>query len=433
MILEIFKVGLDIARTGLADRTPFGPVTCAAEDQQTSDFQSYVSASAEVADVPRGLLDGASAPVIDEVADPEPARPEAGSGTDLPEFGTVLPVQPRALPISHTNVVLPGETPAEYPRRPEQPDALPAAAVASPSAIAAPVSKLLPAGPQAVAPEGPSEPSAARTETSGTAPIRPLPAVPPIEADSSAPPARVALPIGQSVPETPVAAAPLPPVKADTERSSPRASSAPPAVDPATDKALVPKTPQTPAAPVASVQVESLPVPQAVVATAAGPAPTATAPAPPTPNTGVQPPVQLESLIDSLMEARDIGRQHRSEFVLRHSEFGAVTVRFERTDGDVLARLQSRDPGFAPAAQAALAERMPVAGAVTETASSGGRGHESSSSQSTRDNAQTLSQERHDPARDQRQDRPRAPLAQDAQSARRRPDDRSSKHSGILA
>lgn len=66
---------------------------------------------------------------------------------------------------------------------------------------------------------------------------------------------------------------------------------------------------------------------------------------------------RVEQLIDSLVDARESGRTARGEMNLRHGEFGAISLTLEQGESQLRATLSSRDPGFAPAAQAALAER----------------------------------------------------------------------------
>ncbi|WP_152433612.1 hypothetical protein [Erythrobacter sp. THAF29] len=69
----------------------------------------------------------------------------------------------------------------------------------------------------------------------------------------------------------------------------------------------------------------------------------------------------LGHAIDQLAEARETGRNLRPELALRHSEFGLVNMRIEAIGADLRATLNSRDPAFAPAMQAALAERTIIA------------------------------------------------------------------------
>jgi hypothetical protein len=90
---------------------------------------------------------------------------------------------------------------------------------------------------------------------------------------------------------------------------------------------------------------------------------------------------KLESLINTLSEARENGRAARGDMQLRHADFGTVSLGLERREGDLRALLSSRDPGFAPAAQAALAERSITAG--SEGQSAGSRSNDQSSGQSS--------------------------------------------------
>lgn len=67
----------------------------------------------------------------------------------------------------------------------------------------------------------------------------------------------------------------------------------------------------------------------------------------------------LENLVERLADARDRVREARGEMVLRHTDFGAIRAQIaERAEGLQVA-LSSRDPDFAPSAQAALGERGP--------------------------------------------------------------------------
>lgn len=89
----------------------------------------------------------------------------------------------------------------------------------------------------------------------------------------------------------------------------------------------------------------------------------APAPAPvaaPSTATGVAEPramADLETAIEHLAEAREAGRAARSQVTLSHQEFGAISLKIDASGNDLRATLASRDPGFVPAIQAALAER----------------------------------------------------------------------------
>ncbi len=122
--------------------------------------------------------------------------------------------------------------------------------------------------------------------------------------------------------------------------------------------------------------------------TTAEPAPSPTAPAPssPLPGSPSQPtsattdPVanarlapQIESTIEQLVQTRENGRLAQPEMTLRHQQFGAVTVRLEAVGNDLRATLAARDPAFAPAVHAALAERA-IAPIAESASGSGSRG-----------------------------------------------------------
>lgn len=66
---------------------------------------------------------------------------------------------------------------------------------------------------------------------------------------------------------------------------------------------------------------------------------------------------ELEAAIEHLAEAREAGRAARSQVTLSHQEFGAISLKIDASGNDLRATLASRDPGFVPAIQAALAER----------------------------------------------------------------------------
>lgn len=86
--------------------------------------------------------------------------------------------------------------------------------------------------------------------------------------------------------------------------------------------------------------------------------------------------------IDQAGSLREALREARPAMMLNHAEFGAVSLRLEAGGSEGWrAVLASRDPGFVPAIQAALAERAvaaAAAGASADTASHGGQntGHD---------------------------------------------------------
>ncbi len=76
----------------------------------------------------------------------------------------------------------------------------------------------------------------------------------------------------------------------------------------------------------------------------------------------VQP--QQDAAIDQIADLQGAARASRPEMLLRHAEFGTVSIKVEGSGPqDWRAVLASRDPGFVPAVQAALTERM-IAGAT---------------------------------------------------------------------
>lgn len=69
------------------------------------------------------------------------------------------------------------------------------------------------------------------------------------------------------------------------------------------------------------------------------------------------------AVIDKLAEARELARPGRADMHVAHREFGQVSVQFELAGQALKVAMTSADPGFAPAVQAALADR-PVAPAA---------------------------------------------------------------------
>ena len=105
------------------------------------------------------------------------------------------------------------------------------------------------------------------------------------------------------------------------------------------------------------------PVITAVAEPAAAPEPSRAAPSP-----------ELEQTITAVGDLREAMRAARPEMTLRHAELGAVSLRLEAAGAqDWRVVLASRDPGFVPAIQAALAERAVAAAAETSLAGHGGQ------------------------------------------------------------
>jgi hypothetical protein len=120
----------------------------------------------------------------------------------------------------------------------------------------------------------------------------------------------------------------------------------------------------------------------------ATPALAQTAPAQPAPTERAEvrgPSASQESTIAQVGEIREALRSVRPEMTLRHAEFGLISLRIEgAASQDPRAVLASRDPGFIPAIQTALAERAMAAAADTAgTGSHTGSGSGSGSDQRT--------------------------------------------------
>jgi hypothetical protein len=125
-----------------------------------------------------------------------------------------------------------------------------------------------------------------------------------------------------------------------------------PAAAPASQPAPAPASAQVPAAPAL--------VPSAPIAERAEPR---------------APAVNQESAIAAVGEIREALRAARPELTLRHADFGFVSLRVESTGAEGWrAVLASRDPGFVPAIQTALAERAVAAASDTASTNTGQNG-----------------------------------------------------------
>ncbi|NVE93321.1 hypothetical protein [Altererythrobacter lutimaris] len=105
---------------------------------------------------------------------------------------------------------------------------------------------------------------------------------------------------------------------------------------------------------------------------------------------------QLETLIENLAQARETGRAAKGEMLVRHEDFGVVSMKLAAIEGELKATLNSRDPGFALAAQNAIAERSVAAVSDSYNAQSRGQdnaaGQGSSGGQQQRDFGAQLQQ-----------------------------------------
>lgn len=79
----------------------------------------------------------------------------------------------------------------------------------------------------------------------------------------------------------------------------------------------------------------------------------------------------FESIVDKLVEAREMSRSTRTDMQLTHRDFGRVSVQFEMAGQQLKVALNSNDAGFASSVQAAMAER-PIP-ALAETTRSDGQ------------------------------------------------------------
>jgi hypothetical protein len=128
---------------------------------------------------------------------------------------------------------------------------------------------------------------------------------------------------------------------------------------------------QSASAPTASFAAAApLPAPETAALTPAqalaAPPAMLTTPTPERIETARAPTPQLESTIAQVGDLREALRSARPEMTLRHGEFGFVALRLEQTGAqDWRAVLASRDPGFVPAIQAALAERAVAAASAS--------------------------------------------------------------------
>lgn len=303
---------------------------------------------------------------------------DAPGGTILPERGADLPLPAPAAPFAGAQAQ--PETPAILteaqddvaatgPER-QEPQAADPTALAMPTA---PIPAPPPAAPPAPVPTPVVVPAAG-----GAVPARPAPAL------STAIPA--ALPAVAAAMRSPVrtvltpAVMPLPPsddapMPAQAELQTPADGAAMPA---ASGPASASPSPSPSASPGASAAPAPLLAESAAGVAAANlsasqpanPAPTAVAPLAAAPANA---PVMAESAeprslapdqestIAAVGEIREALRAARPEMTLRHAEFGFVSLRLEPLvagQQDWRAVLASRDPGFVPAIQAALAERM---------------------------------------------------------------------------
>ena len=311
---------------------------------------------------------GAPAPAL--TAAPPAALPP---GKIMPEPGAILPepvTQPETLHAAEQSALLP---PKVRPGRPIAP---------SHDAPEAPVGAPMPqsAADAPVAPKG-----------EATEPAPPEPLTAPEDPAAILPDPPVALP----APVAPSAPAPV----ADTRQSArlQRGLIVPPAdrdTAPMPERVTLPLDPTgeaeapQPAAlsplPAQPTQLSS-PLPEAQPPAFAAPPPVPVSAAPVSIDTPRAPTPQQESAIAQVGDLREAMRSARPEMTLRHAEFGFVSLRLEAAGPqDWRAVLASRDPGFVPAIQTALADRA-IAAASASADSGQFMGHNGAGQNGTSD------------------------------------------------
>ncbi len=98
----------------------------------------------------------------------------------------------------------------------------------------------------------------------------------------------------------------------------------------------------------------------------------------------------MADLVDRLVEARQAARMSGPQSVVAsvaHSSFGRVTLDFKQDDKGLSVAMTSNDPGFAPAAQAALAQQQQVS--ATNTGNEAGNSQSNNGSNNQSDPRQT--------------------------------------------
>jgi hypothetical protein len=273
-----------------------------------------------------------------------PILPAEPAAAEAPAPGDAVPVPDLAAPPPGP-IVAPG--PSAPDRVPADPDeAAPAAAPPLPSEVqegAEPAVSLAPL-PIAVVALAPPVP-VATAEAPGPAPAVLLPAPCPLRQPAVSPvgSADGALPVRAVLPAGPLR---------EGEPDAP-----------------APREPQAAVPSIAAVQPAGEAPPTAAPPVPAGPAPAITASASPVPERAEpRTAPQQETAIAQVGELREALRAGRPGMMLNHAEFGLVSLRIEAaaSPDQWRAVLASRDPGFVPAVQAALAERAVAAAAAAD-------------------------------------------------------------------
>ncbi len=154
---------------------------------------------------------------------------------------------------------------------------------------------------------------------------------------------------------TPARAAPATQPLADTSETTPETQPQRAVPTPAVNASTAPQQPATPTL----VAAEAL-----RPATTHSTAEPAQSPAP------TQLRHDFGQVVERLAEAREMARPGRAEMQVMHREFGQVSMQFDVTGSALKVALANAHAGFAPAVQAALAERTDMAGQQQGHASS---------------------------------------------------------------
>ena len=323
---------------------------------------------------------------------PAPAAPRLPGGRILPEAGETLPPP---LPQAAAALAVAAPSALRIPARDPQPPSVPTAVSlgtattsdfvtteaprqaepAEAGEAAEPREPAQPSAPFAAAPDlvpgAPWSPPAPTGVALGASP-KPGPVPVPASAAVSVPAAAPVALAGALVVPAGGVDAPAPAKASFTRGPGPRFAAAEPAVSavPASSGSAAPVPSALPVGiptlPEAEPDALSVPVSGASTTPAAPtpaipapvPPPTASAPQPAAESRPSDPAAPLETAIAQAGTLREALRAQRPEMVVRHAEFGMISLRLEPAAPDQWrAVLASRDPGFVPAIQAALAER----------------------------------------------------------------------------
>ncbi len=357
-------------------------------------------------------LPGADLPEQVVVPQPRALAPRTLAPRTLEPRATALALHPRDPAAEGDPVPTLAEVPSPTTPLPPERDIAPRAALHTTLSLAAEPSADLPpalpysetaSGPEAVgaAPDAPADAPASDPERDPEQPVpalaitfalqvteAPLPAPPAAAPSAAAPPDAVVASIkrplaprlavslpGQATIAPPANDAAAPPVDpapavaaAKQEPASPAALPASPGSAPAPAAAPLDVAPAAadPASPAAPPTTAPPPVPTALAALAPAQSPAATPVLERADLRAEAPSPQQQSTIDQFGDLREALRSARPAMMLQHAEFGAVSLRLEATGSEGWrAVLASRDPGFVPAIQAALAERAVMAAAAS--------------------------------------------------------------------